>query len=317
MHYEAPSWLKGPHAQTIWPLLIKGSRPKLRRKRWATPDGDFIDLDFLPTQDKKPLLILFHGLEGSSRSHYARSLMRAAYARGWNGVVVHFRGCSGEPNKLPRAYHSGDADELDWILRKLAQRYPGVPRYAAGVSLGGNALLCWLGTRGPKAYKYIQKAAAISAPMDLSISGHVLGQGFNRVYTQYFLSTLQKAVRHKAKRFPGLFNAEHAQKARTLREFDDAYTAPMHGFRNAEDYWRRASAKPLLQHIQLPTLVLNARNDPFLPAQALPTRFDVSPMVVLDQPEEGGHVGFVSGTFPGNLDWMPNRVLRYFESNDA
>lgn len=315
MYYEAPAWLKGAHAQTIWPLAIKGFRPRLRRKRWATPDGDFIELDFLPLQEKRPLVILFHGLEGSSRSHYARSLMRAARDRGWNGVVVHFRGCSGVPNQQPRAYHSGDTEELDWILRKLARRYPGVPRYAAGVSLGGNALLCWLGQQGVKAHKVILKAAAISAPVDLTAAGHSLAQGFNRVYTQYFLSTLRKAAAYKAKQFPGIIDISRAAQARTLYEFDDAYTAPMHGFTGAEDYWKRASAKPWLPHIELPTLMLNAKNDPFLPASYLPARHEVSPTVLLEQPEEGGHAGFVTGPFPGRLDWLPERILGFFEES--
>lgn len=314
MHYKAPFWLKGAHLQTIWPLAIKGAKPAFTRQRWETPDGDFIDLDFLPAQAGKPLVILFHGLEGSSRSHYARSLMRATQAQGWNGVVVHFRGCSGEPNRRARAYHSGDAEELNWILHKLAHLYPGVPRYAAGVSLGGNALLCWLGTREANAHTLIHKAAAISAPVDLSLSGDVLGRGFNRVYTQYFLHSLRPAVARKGRLFPGQFDAEKARNARSLREFDDAYTAPMHGFRDASDYWHRASAKRVLRQIDLPTLILNARNDPFLPAHALPTQDEVSPMVTLEQPEEGGHVGFVTGAFPGTLDWLPQRVLRFFSN---
>jgi len=314
MHYEAPFWLKGPHAQTIWPLAIKGFRPSMHRKRWDTADGDFVDLDFLRQQDKKPLVILFHGLEGSSHSHYACSLMRAVRDRGWNGVVVHFRGCSGEPNRLARAYHSGDAAELNWILRKLAHRYPGVPRYAAGVSLGGNALLYWLGSHAESAHKYIQKAAAISAPLDLTISGNTLEHGFNRLYTRYFLSSMRKAAAGKARHFPGVFDAQRAIHAQSLRDFDDAYTAPIHGFRNVDDYWQRASAKPLLKQITLPTLLLNARNDPFLPADALPDRFEVSPTVLIEQPEEGGHVGFVTGPFPGNLGWLPQRILSFFEN---
>lgn len=313
MHYEAPAWLKGAHAQTIWPLAIKGFGPKMRRKRWSTPDGDFIELDFLPLQEKQPLVILFHGLEGSSRSHYARSLMRAARDRGWNGVVVHFRGCSGVPNDQPRAYHSGDIDEIDWVLRKLARRHPGVPRYAAGVSLGGNALLCWLGAQGVAAHKVIHKAAAISAPVDLTVSGHALERGFNQVYTRYFLSTLRKTAAYKVKKFPGMMDISGALSARNLQEFDDAYTAPVHGFRDAADYWQRASAKHWLSQIELPTLMLNARNDPFLPAAALPARRDVSPTVLLEQPDEGGHVGFVTGPFPGRLDWLPQRILRFFD----
>lgn len=314
MAYQAPGWLRGGHAQTIWPLAIKGPMPPFKRRRWETPDGDFIDVDRLPDRPGKPLLILFHGLEGSSRSHYARALMREAHAREWNGVVVHFRGCSGEPNRLLRAYHSGDADEVDWILRKLASRYPGVPRYAVGVSLGGNALLCWLGTRKTEAHTLLSKAAAISAPLDLAESGHTLAHGFNKVYTRYFLNTMRRTARDKGRRFPGKFDVQRAAAAHTLYEFDDAYTAPLHGFRDAQDYWQRASSKPLLAHVAIPTLVLNAKNDPFLPASALPRKREVSSMVTLDQPEEGGHVGFVTGAFPGRLSWLPERVFSYFET---
>ena len=317
MRYTPPAWLKGGHAQTIWPLLIKGERPRFSRRRWQTPDDDFIDIDFLPPQPDQPIVILFHGLEGSSRSHYARSLMRELTARRWNGAVVHFRGCSGEPNRRPRAYHSGDAAEIDWILRRFAHRFPDVPRYAMGVSLGGNALLCWLGTRQEESARLISRAAAVSAPLDLAASGHSLAEGFNRVYTRYFLHTMRRAAADKARRFPGSFDAAAASRARTLAEFDDAYTAPLHGFANADEYWHRASAKPLLRTIRIPTLVLNARNDPFLPESALPEPDEVAPCVRLEQPEEGGHVGFVSGPFPGTLDWMPKRVLHYFDSYEA
>jgi uncharacterized protein len=243
--------------------------------------------------------------------------MREVSARGWNGAVVHFRGCSGEPNLLPRAYHSGDANEVDWILRRFAKKYPDVPRYAAGVSLGANALLCWLGSRRDEALGLIARAAAISAPLDLTESGNHLARGFNKVYTRYFLHTMRRHAAQKAEKFPGRFDAKKACRARTLAEFDDAYTAPLHGFKGAADYWRRASAKPLLTSIVVPTLVLNAKNDPFLPRSALPTQQQVSRNVRLEQPEQGGHVGFVSGPFPGNLEWMPKRVLHYFDSYQA
>lgn len=313
MKYTAPAWLKGAHAQTIWPLAIQGALPPLRRKRWKTPDDDFIDVDFLPHQEDQPLVILFHGLEGSSRSHYARSLMREVMARGWNGVVVHFRGCSGSPNRLPRAYHCGDADEVDWILRRFARKFPDVPRYAAGVSLGGNALLCWLGSRRDEAGKLISRAASVSAPVDMLAAGHHLDRGFNKLYTRYFLATLRPRAAHKAAQFPGRFDSEKARRARNLAQFDDAYTAPLHGFKGAEDYWRRASANRVLGSITLPTLLLHARNDPFLPIEAFPSSGEISRHVRVDLTKEGGHVGFVSGKFPGQLDWMPKRLLRYFE----
>ena len=202
--YLAPRWLRGGHAQTIWPLLCKGHLPPLRRERWTTPDDDFIDLDWLPYREGQPLVILFHGLEGSSDSPYARSLMRTLVQRGWNGVVPHFRGCSGEPNLLPRAYHSGDADEIGWILERLARLHPAPPRYAAGVSLGGNALLLWLARQGTDARQIIDAAAAVCPPLDLTAAGHHLGKGFNRLYTRHFLVSLKRNAAAKLRRHPGL-----------------------------------------------------------------------------------------------------------------
>ena len=310
--YVAPSWLPGGHLQTIWPLLRKGPLPPYRRERWDTPDGDFIDLDWLPHCPGAPLVVLFHGLEGSSRSPYARSLMRHLAERGWNGVVPHFRGCSGEPNRLPRAYHSGDADEIGWILERLAAGFADVPRYAAGVSLGGNALLLWLGTRGEAASRFVDAAAAICPPLDLAAAGHHLGRGFNRVYTRHFLATLKANAAAKLHRHPGLFNSDAMWKAANLYEFDNLVTAPLHGFHDADDYWRRASSKPHLGGIRVPTLLINPLNDPFLPAVHLPDTREVSNAVQLEQPEEGGHVGFVVGGWPGHLDWLPGRLVRFF-----
>ena len=320
--YRAPRWLPGGHLQTLYAATLL-PRPGVayRRERWETPDGDFIDLDWVESQDpgsriadreRTPLVVLFHGLEGSSRSHYALALMAALRERGMRGVVVHFRGCSGEPNRLPRAYHSGDAREIDWILRRLRARNAGIPVFAAGISLGGNALLKWLGESGGAAGFVINAAAAVSAPLDLMAAGDALGQGFSLIYARNFLVTLRAKSLAKLERFPGLYDAEAVRASRTLREFDDLVTAPLHGFRNTDDYWTRASSKPGLAGIRVATLVVNARNDPFLPAPALPRPEDVSRAVTLEQPEEGGHVGFVGGVFPGNYDWLPRRILAFF-----
>ena len=317
--YRAPGWLPGGHAQTIYPLLIRPDPLPYHRERWETPDGDFIDLDWTDapparqTRDSRPLLILFHGLEGSSSSHYAITLMGAAAAIGWSGVVVNFRGCSGESNRLPRAYHSGDSDEIDWILRRLRGLFPLRQCYAVGVSLGGNALLKWLGEREASTSDYLQAAAAISAPLDLTACGHHLARGFNRVYTRHFLHTLKRNAAAKLCRHPGIFDERRMAAASNLYEFDDVVTAPLHGFNSAEDYWRRASSKPWLPGIRLPTLVLNARNDPFLPAQALPAAGQVATSIQLEFPREGGHVGFVTGSLPGRLDWLPQRIFNYFQ----
>jgi len=317
--YRAPGWLPGGHAQTIYPLLIRPDPLPYHRDRWETPDGDFIDLDWnvVPPAsngaDTRPLLVLFHGLEGSSVSHYAITLMRAATAIGWSGVVVNFRGCSGESNRLPRAYHSGDSDEIDWILRRLRALCPTRPCYAVGVSLGGNALLKWLGERQAGAGDCLRAAAAISAPLDLTACGHHLARGFNRIYTQYFLRTLKRNATEKLRRYPGLFDERRMSAANNLYEFDDVVTAPLHGFAGADDYWRKASSKPWLTGIRLPTLVLNAQNDPFLPAQALPLARQAAASVRLEFPRQGGHVGFVTGSLPGRLDWLPQRLLHFFQ----
>ena len=320
--YRAPAWLPGGHLQTIYPALLMPRRAlAYRRERWETPDGDFIDLDRIEAPartaagDEPPLVVLFHGLEGCSTSHYALALMAALRERGWRGIVVHFRGCSGEPNRLPRAYHSGDTDEIDWILQRLQNERAGSSLYAAGVSLGGNVLLKWLGERGEAAARLVERACAVSAPVDLMRAGAALGAGFNRVYTRHFLATLKRKSLRMLERHPGLFDRERVLAARTLREFDDVVTAPLHGFRDTDDYWSRASAKPLLGRIAVPTLMLNARNDPFLPRAALPAAHEVSTRLMLEYPETGGHAGFVRGRFPGRLDWLPQRMLAFFAGN--
>jgi len=292
--------------------LFAHSKIAWKRERWDTPDGDFIDIDRLSGAAGAPLVVLFHGLEGSSASHYAGALARELEHRGWRGAVVHFRGCSGEPNRLPRAYHSGDAEEIGWILRRFAAESRGAPLFAAGVSLGGNALLKWRGEDAESKHVPLA-AAALSAPVDLMAAGDALGRGFNLVYTRAFLATMRRKAEEKLARFPGLFDGDAMRRADTLRAFDDVVTAPLHGFRDTDDYWTRASAKPVLRGIRVPTLLLNARNDPFLPAAALPGTADVSTAVRLEFPDEGGHAAFVGAPFPGNIDWMPRRVTAFFE----
>jgi hypothetical protein len=317
--YRAPWWLPGGHAQTIVPSRLLPVAPvAYRRERWETPDGDFIDVDYAadePASEAAPLLVLFHGLEGNSRSHYALLLMQAAAANGWRGMVVHFRGCSGEENRQARAYHSGDSDEIDWILRRVARTWPRARRHAVGISLGGNALAKWAGERGTQAQSLVQACAAVSAPLDLEAGGQALGRGFNLVYTRMFLSTLRPKALAKARRFPGAADAARIAASRTLYEFDDAYTAPVHQFAGVLDYWRRASARPWLGGIAVPTLLLNARNDPFVPGASLPQAREVSRYVRLEQPQHGGHVGFLSGGRWGAGAWvLPRRVIGFFDA---
>jgi predicted alpha/beta-fold hydrolase len=314
--YIAPAWLPSGHLQTIYPAkCISKPEVAFRRERWTTPDNDFIDVDFIDGQAGLPCVVLFHGLEGSSNSHYARSLMAEVKARGWSGIVPHFRGCSGEINIAPRFYHSGDAAEIDWVLRRLAT-HPTVTQsgkfYASGVSLGGNALLRWLGESQHQA-EFIHAACAISAPMDLTAGGIALGKGFNLVYAYSFLRTMRKKSLLKLKQFPDLFDRKAMLKARDLYTFDNIVTAPLHGYQNTEDYWYNASAKHILHDITVPTLVLNAQNDPFLPKRFLPQ--SAAPSVQLDYPEQGGHVGFATGKIPGQLQWLPHKILSFLEQH--
>jgi len=340
--YRAPAWLPGGHLQTIYTSLFIHAPPiAYRRERLELPDGDFLDFDWVDGQpgalkdsfqyplegysdplraearveSYAPVVVLFHGLEGSADSPYARNLMAAVQIRGWHGVVAHFRGCSGEDNRLPRAYFAGDSEDIERILQQVKSQHVQASIYAVGVSLGGNALLKWLGETGDAARMLVESAAGISAPLDLTAAGHTLDRGFNRrVYTARFLLTLKAKALRKAARFPGVLDAKAIAAATTFREFDTLVTARLHGFRDAEDYWLRVSSKPLLKSIRVPTLVINARNDPFLPAWALPSRDETSSAVTLDQPAAGGHVAFPCGPFPGNIDWLPRRLMQHFDS---
>jgi predicted alpha/beta-fold hydrolase len=312
MRYTAPFWLPSGHLQTIYPAIAIAKPPvKYRRERWEAHDGDFVDVDFVDGEPGKPFVVLFHGLEGSSNSHYARALMAAVAARGWSGAVPHFRGCSGEANLAPRFYHSGDAQEIDWIVRRLKAGATG-KFYAVGVSLGGNALLRWLGESQHQA-EIVDAACAVSAPLDLARGGESLSSGLNMLYTRMFLRSLKPKSLAKLDQFPGLFDREALLAARDLYAFDNVVTAPLHGYRDTDDYWNRASAMHVLGDITVRTLVLNARNDPFLPGVHLPAT--ASPSVTLEYPEQGGHVGFASGGLPGSLDWLPQRLIRFLEGD--
>jgi predicted alpha/beta-fold hydrolase len=315
MKYVAPYWLPGGNLQTIWSALyarrVFGPEPVFRRERWTTPDSDFIDVDWLVGSSDSPghpLMVLFHGLEGSSRSHYSEAFADFAQEQGLAYVVPHFRGCSGELNEGPRAYHSGDFEEVGWVLARLHQCHPG-PIIAVGVSLGGNALLRWAEEMGSAAEDVVSGIAAVSSPIDLAAGGHAIGKGFNRlVYTRMFLNTMKPKALLKLAQHPGLFDREALMAARDLYAFDNAFTAPLHGFKSTEDYWARGSAKPHLHQIRVPALVVNARNDPFVPAWCLPTHSEVGNYVTLWQPEGGGHVGFPQGALPGHVRKMPDAV---------
>ena len=317
MQYRAPAWLPGGHAQTIWPALYARRRwgpalPK-QRERWLTPDADFIDVDRQKaSRQDRPMLVLFHGLEGSSNSHYAQAFADWAAAHDLNFAMPHFRGCSGELNHAPRAYHSGDHQEIDWVLSRLRKQHQaegGQTLIAAGVSLGGNALMRWAAEHGAEAMQTADAIASICSPLDLVQSGHAIGRGLNRqIYTRMFLHSMKPKALAKLAQHPGLFDRQRLMAARDLYEFDNVFTAPLHGFKNTDDYWSQASAKPLMQNIRLPALALNALNDPFVPASSLPQKTDVSRSVTLWQPEHGGHVGFAEGRWPSHVRGLPDAV---------
>lgn len=326
---KAPWWLPGGNTQTIWPALF-GQRfchapPRFQRERLSSPDGDFVDVDHLITDKDNvdaPRLVLFHGLEGSSGSHYAQAFAEEAARLGWAFSVPHFRGCSGEMNMAPRAYHSGDHEEIHWLLTRLRELDPERPILAVGVSLGGNALLRWAQEWGAMASQWVNAVGAVSAPIDLMAAGNAIDTGFNRhVYARMFLRTMVRKAEAKWRQFPGLFDLERVRKARTLREFDDLFTAPLHGFKCVDDYWTRAAAKPRLADIALPALVLNARNDPFVPGRSLPKQTEVGRWVTLVQPEHGGHVGFpqaVAGApWQVHVLGMPQWVVNWLASSSG
>lgn len=348
----SPIWLPGGHLQTLYgALAAPANRLRFVRERIKTPDGDFLDFDWsapgvvlrpkdrpinregLPARgaatrwieptdrelthqyQNAPALVLLHGLEGSSKSRYVQSVLQYFRARGWLVVLAHFRGCSGVPNLLARSYFSGDIDEVDFILKSVIARAPQAQWHVAGVSLGGNALLKYLGERAGQTAT-IEAAVSICAPMDLVAAGERLSQNWlcRQLYTRHFLRTMKPKVMEKASRFPGAIDVTRITRAKTLRDFDDTYTAPMHGFTNAQDYWQKASSKPWLPYIQIPTLILNSRNDPFIPEASLPGSAEASEHVLLHQPAEGGHMGFTTGAFPGNLNWLPARLARFFSA---
>jgi uncharacterized protein len=314
-----------PHLETIWAAKCANvhpqpdsnlDRPCYQRKRWQTPDQDFIDVDFINcTDENAPLWILFHGLEGSSQSHYARAFARYAQDHQLNFCVAHFRGCSGEINLAPRAYHSGDWQEIDWILKRIKTQHRG-DVYAVGVSLGGNALMRWAGELGTDAELSVKGIVSICSPLDLLASGHHLGRGLNRyIYTPMFLRSMKPNALKKLAQYPDLFDKQKMLASKDLYEFDNAVTAPVHGFKNTEDYWTRASAKPHLANICVPALAINALNDPFIPVSSLPRSDAVGAFVKLWQPKHGGHVGFGSDylkQFPGHLQLLPRKVADFF-----
>lgn len=313
-------WLPGSHLQTLWSRLWRrGPVIPMRRETWETPDGDLLELDHVDGSARSPLLLGLHGLEGCSRSLYMQGLMDMARRRGWRGVALNFRSCAAPPgrphgqwtmNRGPRMYHSGETSDLDWVVERLRAREPDLVLLLVGVSLGGNVLLKWLGERGAEAVERARAAVAISAPYDLAACAAALEGGMGYVYMHAFLKTLKRKALLFAERHPGTVDVDGVRRARTFRHIDDAATAPIHGFADADDYYARASSLPWLERIRVPTLLLNAIDDPFQPRAALErARRRASPAVTCEFTERGGHVGWVAGPPWAPVPWAERRAI--------
>lgn len=303
--YTPAWWVPGAHLRTLWGKLVRRApRVVTRVERWNTPDGDEIELRRLdaPTASADaPRLLLLHGLEGSIASVYLRGTLAEAQARGWAADALIFRTCNGEVNRARRMYHSGETTDLDFVVRRLTAANPVQPLAIAGFSLGGNVLLKWLGEQGADAPPQLRGAAAVSVPFDLERGARQIERGFARVYGRHFLRTLRAKARAKLGLFPGLFDPAALDGARTLFDFDDVVTAPVHGFEGASDYYSRSSSINFLASIRKPTLLLSARDDPFLPPEVLDDVASVArnnSCLHVEFHERGGHVGFVSGRNP-------------------
>ncbi len=320
--FRPARWLPGPHLQTIGARVLRPRKNgALWRERIELPDGDFVDLDFatdpkiLP-RNGRPLVLLLHGLEGSAQSKYALETYRALSQHGIAAVGLNFRSCSGELNRLPRLYHSGDTEDIEYILRLLAERFPNRRRGVIGFSLGGNALLKFLGESGDDARRYVQAAAAVSVPYDLSAGADYLDRPSGRIYMWFLLRKLQRKVRAKLKVMPPEVDTSRALSATTFREFDDAATAPLHKFDGVEDYYRRSSSAQFVTRIRIPTLLLQSTDDPFQPGRCVPVdAFRDNEHILSVVVKNGGHVGFVARSLPWKpVFWGEREMARFMQA---
>lgn len=303
-------WLPGPHLQTLFPSLFRRRHlPPLARERLELPDGDFLDLVWTERTGSSVVLLL-HGLEGSLESHYTGGMLDALARCGYNACMMYLRGCSGEPNRKPYSYHSGKTDDLDFVVRTIRARLPGRELAAVGFSLGGNILLKWLGEQGESAP--LATAVAISVPFDLNQAALHLEHGMSRIYQRHLVKKLRGSALRKSRHHPLPWPPERLEELTTFRRFDNEITAPLNGFRDVDDYYARASSKQYLQAIRVRTLLIQARDDPFLPESALPQAQELGAAVTLELSPRGGHVGFISGSNPLRPRyWLEQRVLRH------
>jgi len=313
-------WLRGAHGQTLWPALFRRQPPlPVRRERLPTQDGDFIELDWCGEGDG-PVVILLHGLAGSSRSSYIVGLQHALLGRGLRSVAMNFRGCGGSPNDTARCYHSGDTRDLDHLCTEIRRRHPGLALAAAGFSLGGNVLLKWLGTEGREAG--LAAAVAVSVPLQLNLCADRMDAGFSKVYRNQLLKELKAYVRWKIRHLRRTGKAQEAEKLerlgdlssiRSFWEYDGQVVAALYGFKDARDYYEQSSSRQYLKSIATPTLIIHSRDDPFMTPGVIPAPDELSPAVRLELTAGGGHVGFISGPIPGFARyWLEQRIPAFF-----
>lgn len=307
-HFRPALWLRSGHVNTLYGGVLRDMQaPAYVRERITTPDDDFLDLDWF-RQGHRRVAILSHGLEGNSRRTYMNGMARHLGSDGWDVLAWNYRGCSGEPNRTLRTYHSGATEDLDAVVRHARNGYEGAG--LVGFSLGGNLTLKYLGEMGEHAP--VQAAVVFSVPCDLASGSRHLARRRAAPYMARFMRSLRRRVRQKAAMFPGRIETRGLDAMRTFREFDDAYTAPLNGFQNAEDYWARASCKPYIRHIRVPTLVVSAQDDPFLPPECYPVEeAGASQSVTLETPQWGGHVGFAESR---NRFWSERRASGFLAS---
>ena len=319
--FRRAGWLPGPDLMTVYASVARPfPRPRYRRERWGLADGDFVDVDRIEgASPGLPVLVISHGLEGSSQAAYVRGLATAAARRGFAVAAWNFRGCSGEPNRLLRQYHSGDTGDLAAVVDRLVQEDPGRPIVLAGFSLGGNQLVKWLGERGSHLPAAVRSAVAISVPFDLALCAAALdGPGFwPWIYRERFLRPLRRKALGKAASHPGSIDAEAVRQSTTFSAYDGLVTAPLHGFASAEDYWTRSSSAQFVSGVSRPLLLLSADDDPLVPLRSLPVDAARSnPAVTLEVTSGGGHVAFVSGTPWRPGFWVEERALDFFSGDE-
>lgn len=309
--YSPAWWIPGGHLQTLWGKLFRQQAPAPTvLERWDTPDGDFVELHRVRAEPGVPRVLLLHGLEGTVRSHYAQGLLNEATRRGWGADLLIFRSCGPQMNRTRRFYHSGETTDTAFVLERITREFPDSPLAVAGVSLGGNVLLKFLGERGSDLPSQLRAAAAISVPFDLSRSARRINRGLSRLYQRFFLTSLRRKAREKATVFPDLAPASQIESLRTLEDFDNLITGPLHGFKNAEDYYQRSSSLSFLKRIRLNTLLLSAIDDPMLPPEVLDEVHEIAghnPFLHLEFVDRGGHAGFIAGSLP----WRPFYYAEY------